>query len=88
MKASVCTCMCSQRRSTVPWHSPLEVAPISTAPVTSDIEKSTAALMLEKREPVVMKYSSKSSKKGGKKGTEDDIEKNLVCNSTACTVCV
>jgi hypothetical protein len=25
-----------------------------------------------------MKYSSKSSKKGGKKGAEDDSEKNLV----------
>ena len=73
----------------MPWHSPPEVAPISTAPAVSDIDKSTAALVLEKREPVVMKYSSKSGKKGGKKSAEDDNEKNLVCNCyTACTICV
>lgn len=73
-------------RSTVPWHSTPQTAPISTAPVVNDIEKSTAALALEKREPIVMKYSTKSGKKGGKKGAEDDNEKNLVCNCTACAM--
>ena len=63
----------------MPWNSSSpQTAPVSTAPVANDIEKSTAALALEKREPIVMKYSSKSGKKGGKKGTEDDGEKNLV----------
>ena len=73
-------------RSIVPWNSSPQTAPASTAPVASDIEKSTAALALEKREPIVMKYSSKSGKKGGKKVTEDDGEKNLVYSTySTCT---
>lgn len=67
-------------RSAVPWHSSSQPAPISTAPPqVNDVEKSTAALTLEKREPIVMKYSTKSGKKGSKKGAEDDNERNLVC---------
>ena len=73
-------------RSTVPWHSSPQTAPISTAPVVNDVEKSTAALALEKREPIVMKYSTKSGKKGGKKGAEDDNEKNLVCSIIIQTI--
>ena len=80
-------------RSIVPWNSSSpQTAPVSTAPVASDIEKSTAALALEKREPIVMKYSSKSGKKGGKKVTEDDGEKNLVystystCTTSTCMI--
>ena len=52
---------------------------MSNTPVISDIERSTASLVLDKREPVVVKYASKSSKKSGRKNTEEENEKLLVC---------
>ena len=67
-------------RSSLAWNSqPAEVAHVLNAPVVSDTEKSTASLVLDKREPVVVKYSTKSSKKSGRKSTEEENEKMLVC---------
>ena len=55
--------------------------PVSGAsPVVSGIEKPTASLCLD-REPIVVKHSSKSGKRSGRRNTDDENE-NVLVSST------